>query len=627
MLQFAYNYPVTNGNGPGRLPCPDTDNNGIPNTPFNCSSSLGRLPWNQQHLNLYDIRDADGERLWYAVSDNFSTQDAANLNSDATGTITVRDQSGKVIYDGSVNGVAAVIIAPGDITARNGVAQDRSVANADDPFDTTADTDPGIINPANYLDRLVGTEDNASFTQNSATDGFILGPVDIQSLDAINDQIIVITAAEVVEVAEKATLQACRKSINDYLALTGNVYPWLYNYVGVADIPGLGNYFPALDDFTTAVTGEKDMYLDNVGRIPSIYDDYFTETDSRPIESKLDVSFSMSYPVLTPVGFNQSTPVVASGNFQFNDAAAHVINIQTTNHLTGVSFVDIADTLGKDGRLTGTVVTPELFSREIYFWDEDSGTTGFWSLCPAGANALSDCNRDSDGDPTPGLPNGEDSEILHVTLELDFNGVVNFDMDYTNAPAIAIPLAADGTRHASITGTFDGDDIILNSLPVTARYKYDQHYHAGDSALDPADPDYTTGTLSLADLGLPLMTLGIRYYPEIPGWAFDNGWQDSIIMAYAADYRPDTLTSPCSEGTDCIQINNISGNNDDKISILAIAGQHDWDDDGVLNDLSDDVDDVFDLGNWDLDRIFDARAVAGNDRILIIEECAIAACP
>jgi len=117
----------------------------------------------------------------------------------------------------------------------------------------------------------------------------------------------------------------------------------------------------------------------------------------------------------------------------------------------------------------------------------------------------------------------------------------------------------------------------------------------------------------------------MRYYPELPGRAFDNGWQDSIMMAYAADYRPDTLTNPCSEGTDCIQVNNISGNNDDKISILTIAGQHDWNDQG-LNGLFDDVGDVFDVENEDLDRIFDARAASGNDRILIIEECAIAAC-
>ena len=49
-------------------------------------------------------------------------------------------------------------------------------------------------------------------------------------LAAINDQIIVITAAEVIEMAEKATLQAYRNAINDYLASTGGVYPWLYSY-------------------------------------------------------------------------------------------------------------------------------------------------------------------------------------------------------------------------------------------------------------------------------------------------------------------------------------------------------------------------------------------------------------
>ena len=104
LLQFAYNYPVTDGNGPGRLPCADTDNDGIPNPGFGSCISLGRLPWRQQNLNLYDIRDADGQRLWYAVSNNFATNvpfPGNIINSDAFGTITLRDQSGNVIYDGS----------------------------------------------------------------------------------------------------------------------------------------------------------------------------------------------------------------------------------------------------------------------------------------------------------------------------------------------------------------------------------------------------------------------------------------------------------------------------------------------------------------------------------------------
>jgi len=158
LLQYAYNYPVANDLGPGRLPNADTDNDGVADG----GSTFGRLPWAQQNLNLYDIRDADGQRLWYAVSSSFRPQ-AAVVNSDTSGTITLRDQSGNIIFDGSnaagtrQYGIAAVIIAPGAP-----INQDRSVANGDDPFDYTegdnndVDTDPGIIDPANYLDLVAG---------------------------------------------------------------------------------------------------------------------------------------------------------------------------------------------------------------------------------------------------------------------------------------------------------------------------------------------------------------------------------------------------------------------------------------------------------------------------------------
>ena len=135
LLQSAYNYPTTNDLGPGRLPNADTDNDGVSDG----GSTFGRLPWAQQNLNLYDIRDADGERLWYAVSSSFRPQTPLPINSDTSGTLTLRDQGGNVIYDGSnpggltQYGVAAVIIAPGAVTARNGVPQDRSVAKKENP--------------------------------------------------------------------------------------------------------------------------------------------------------------------------------------------------------------------------------------------------------------------------------------------------------------------------------------------------------------------------------------------------------------------------------------------------------------------------------------------------------------
>jgi len=147
LLNFAYRYPQFSAQGPGRLPCPDTDDSGTPNANFGCSSKIGRFPWDQTNLDFYDVRDADNERLWYAVSRSFSTHDnGEGVNSDSTGLISMHDQTGKLMIDASDDlsnsphrGIAAVIIAPGAPIERDGVLQDRGVG---------AD----LNDPVNYLD-------------------------------------------------------------------------------------------------------------------------------------------------------------------------------------------------------------------------------------------------------------------------------------------------------------------------------------------------------------------------------------------------------------------------------------------------------------------------------------------
>lgn len=49
---------------PGSLPCPDFDDDGKANG--SCSETIGRLPW--KTLDLPDLRDGDGNRLWYALA-------------------------------------------------------------------------------------------------------------------------------------------------------------------------------------------------------------------------------------------------------------------------------------------------------------------------------------------------------------------------------------------------------------------------------------------------------------------------------------------------------------------------------------------------------------------------------
>lgn len=232
---------------PGDLPCPDLDDDGV--AELSCgnasgttqqSNRLGRIPW--KTLGLPDLRDGYGERLWYAVSNNFKNNTRhMPLNSDTPGTITVRDIYGNVRFDGTLpapgaaGGVVAVIIAPGPPIQRQGSAsaQDRSCVvgtNCDSRLRCT--TSPASLtpkcNPANYLDIAMG-EDNASFVD-SSTDGFILGDIrDASSNTILNDRVAVITQAELMPLMENRVVAEVRNCLAEYANDTtrGNGrYPW-----------------------------------------------------------------------------------------------------------------------------------------------------------------------------------------------------------------------------------------------------------------------------------------------------------------------------------------------------------------------------------------------------------------
>ena len=182
---------------------------------------LGRLPW--RTLGLPDLRDGDGERLWYAVSNNFKKKehtscgnpaDAGCLNSDSRGTITVRDASGKVVYDG-VNpdsfvpsGAIAVIIAPGGVLSRQdtGAPQSRTAAN--------------VNNPSSYLDIALG-EDNANLADGSGN-GFISGPVMAGSNVIVNDRVAVISYQDLMPVLEKRVAHEVAACLDLYAAQPSN---------------------------------------------------------------------------------------------------------------------------------------------------------------------------------------------------------------------------------------------------------------------------------------------------------------------------------------------------------------------------------------------------------------------
>lgn len=220
--------------GPGYLPCPDLDDDGWAESTCGSLSGhlgqaqrLGRLPW--KTLGLPDLRDGDGERLWYAVSTRHKgllncAASAACVDMSpphAVGTITLRDASGALIHDGTRSdagrgaGAAAVVIAPGAPLERagDGRAQRRDCAPADCDARGRCLPDPpwraARCDPANYLDVAAEArfafEDNAAFHDRSDAagrpangDGFVQGPVRLAGgRVAVNDRVAAVAVEEI----------------------------------------------------------------------------------------------------------------------------------------------------------------------------------------------------------------------------------------------------------------------------------------------------------------------------------------------------------------------------------------------------------------------------------------------
>lgn len=286
LIGYAVNFNTVSGR-PGDLPCPDTNNDGYQEASCgNASGStgqalrIGRLPW--KTLGLPDLRDGSGERLWYAVSNNFkyntrTTCTNSNLSgclgSDTVGTITVYGSDGSIQNTGNTStGAVALIIAPGDVLLRqDNIAQSRgcTVGVDCDTTDKCTSASPTTVpkcNPVNYLDVItIGgiTEDNASFIDGSATNGFIQGRIqDNNGHTILNDQLLVITRSNIVPLLEKRVAGEVKNCLIEYSSNPNNQGP----------SPNQG-YFPWATDRT--VVGSTVLYNDSdsliFGHIPDMF--------------------------------------------------------------------------------------------------------------------------------------------------------------------------------------------------------------------------------------------------------------------------------------------------------------------------------------------------------------------
>lgn len=224
---------VTDGNRPGSLTCPDTNNDGSAEllSGNDCPSYTGRLPW--RTLKLPDLRDGAGERLWYALSRNFRDDDSNHINSDAPGTLSISGTS-------SSSNVIAIVFAPGTVV--NGASRSSSAAAACSSLKDI----PHVAQSWCATNYLEGS--------NAALNTWTNPNMNYQSADtssAFNDRMIFITYQNLMPLIEKRVAREVKTCLDDYALVNANAYPWAApvsdttNYAGI-----LNTRFGRLPQFT-----------------------------------------------------------------------------------------------------------------------------------------------------------------------------------------------------------------------------------------------------------------------------------------------------------------------------------------------------------------------------------------
>jgi type II secretory pathway pseudopilin PulG len=271
----AYKYP-------GALPCPDTNNDGAADTNGNigCYSKIGRLPW--RTLDMGDLRDGNGERLWYVLSANFANVPTSLIiNSDDTvallnicsaggcGNVSPIPNPPNIVPLPISSQQAAILFSPG--TALTG--QDRKDGSDTNPNPTLNIDNAKKAN--NYLDIItVGAKQFSNATGSNNGNDFISS----NPTNTFNDRLLPIKTNEMFRnvnkrMQAKATLAGIASCLIEYANNNANNpaakdkrLPWpaplvLANYTNQANF----------DDDVTRYTGRIAYQIASSTSAPKIH--------------------------------------------------------------------------------------------------------------------------------------------------------------------------------------------------------------------------------------------------------------------------------------------------------------------------------------------------------------------
>lgn len=301
-------YAVADTNRPGELPCPDQDGDGNSNSaPPLCSTFVGYLPW--KTLGIPELRDGSGTKLWYALSSNFYAGNSVILNSDTQGQFAVSGNT-------NINNVAAIVIAPGSPLCNH----THSTNNIGD-----------------YLE---------SISNVNATTAVDASPSNDCNNTPYNDQLLAITASQILQPVEKRIAREAKACLDSYAAMpsSGGKYPWAAEVKNISQRPSKsGQYFGRFPDGIDAslINSNTQDFIDALNDLQAKLDIYAAAEAAGTLTNSIRTNLSNAGETLKDLNDPRPSQIFSNTGNKAEDAGkkakklaktppeATVINVQT----------------------------------------------------------------------------------------------------------------------------------------------------------------------------------------------------------------------------------------------------------------------------------------------------------
>ncbi len=506
---------VIDSNRPGELPCPDVNYDGqltFTASPPNpdligsaCTRLLGWLPW--RTLDLQDLRDASGARLWYGLSDDWRANNTVPLNPDTPGGLTL---NGSVAPD-----IVAVIIAPG--------------------VDLKLDTDPRPAETSTAMDATSQTLVQ-KFLEDANGDGLDLTAYVNQAGGDFNDRLVIITRAELIAAVQRRVAGELAVALSDYRNTNGR-YPWLsINLNPLATVPA------------NPVATDPDPHQFN-GQ-PGVRNGYIAYIDALNSEN---YTFKSGFTVSWDRG---SVNTVSDKVMSANGTITWYVPGADEDTMKDA----VKDVLDNASPYTVTMPTIPLNGAECN-WQNDAGQVDCeYTKEYTAPYTVSICRREGMSNVCPYQSNVAVKRV--VTLKLHYQGAATTSVTNgartrdvqspTNGPFQNSP---GNNTEISVVDTVDTSSIdpglnFFASRTLTI--------DTGDNA------DFnTTGIYAEPQSGGTLPG-------DLPAWFAANNWGPYMYVSYAANLIP-TESGACTAGIDCLSLSVAGSPSRDDIEAVVVS--------------------------------------------------------